>query len=252
MNYALLGWSPDAPRLRLHHERYAYAGKFVTGRAGVAVALPDGVDPGTVPTDGREYAEPVAAAAFDEDRTDPSTLVVRYVTVRADRQGEGVGPRLLATVAAAAADRGYERVRIATNNPFAFEAAHRAGFAWTGRETGLAELVCERPAGRPADVDPDRYRAGLAVYRERLAAEGESSDAGERPEARFLARHADGEPPAFVGAPDPWGVDGDPGRDESGNGSGDEDRGGGGDEDGWTAGGGCRGDGGDAADDSGG
>lgn len=216
MNHALLGWPSDGPRLRLHHERYAYAGKFVTGRAGVAVALPDGVDPGTVPTDGREYAEPAAAAAFDEDRTESSTLVVRYVTVRADRQGEGVGPRLLAFVARAAANRGYDRVRIATNNPFAFEAAYRAGFAWTGRETGLAELVCERPARRPADVDPGRYRAGLAVYRERTVADRDDGDgdgdagldasdadtgADASPEARFLARHAGGDPPAVVAAP---------------------------------------------------
>jgi GNAT superfamily N-acetyltransferase len=230
VNYVVLGWPSDGPRLRLHHERYAYAGKFVTGRTGVAVALPDGVPAASVPTDAGGYAEPVAAASFDEDRTDASTLVVRYVTVRADRRGEGVGPRLLAVVAAAGAERGHDRVRIATNNPFAFEAAHRAGFAWTGRETGLAELVCERPAARPADVDPERYRAGLGVYRERLDDGGDGGDEGggvgeggeggrdphdpgegdadvevggdERsPEARFLARHVDGDAPAFVGVP---------------------------------------------------
>ena len=106
----------------------------------------------------------LAAAAFDEDRTDPAVLRIRYVTVRDDRRGEGLGVRLCAFVCDRAAVRNYEFVRIAVNNPYAYEALHRAGFAFTGEETGLAELVLERPAGESAPVDPDRYRAGLDSF----------------------------------------------------------------------------------------
>ena len=66
-----------------------------------------------------------------------------------------------------ATDRGYDRVRIAVNNPFAYEALYRAGFGFTGEETGLAELVLERPADRPAGRDADAYRAGLDRFRAR-------------------------------------------------------------------------------------
>jgi uncharacterized protein (TIGR00369 family) len=87
----------------------------------------------------------VAAAAFNEDRTDGSVCWIRYVTVRHDRRGEGVGPRLLAFVAARAGERDYDRGRIAVNNPFAYQALYRAGFRFTGEETGMAELVLDRP-----------------------------------------------------------------------------------------------------------
>ncbi|WP_251342858.1 GNAT family N-acetyltransferase [Haloplanus halophilus] len=179
MEFACLGWPPNAPTLRLDYRRFAYAGKFVLGSTGKAVVR-DGVgdeeprssetdreEPRSSETD-REFDDGVlAAASFSADRTDPDRLVVRYVTVRDDRQGEGLGARLLAFVAGRAAARGYDRVRIAVNNPAAYRAAYRAGFAFTGAETGLAELVCERPAARPATRDVGRYRDGLRRYRER-------------------------------------------------------------------------------------
>lgn len=191
MEFALLGWPPDGPTLRLDYRRFAYAGKFVLGSTGKAVVREGVADPDA------EYDDHVlAAASFDPDRTDDTYLVVRYVTVRDDRQGEGLGARLLAFVAARAADRGYERVRIAVNNPAAYVAAHRAGFAFTGRETGLAELVCERPADRPAGRDADTYRAGLDRYRDR--------DLDAAALARLDEKRAAG-PPTVVEAPD--GVD---------------------------------------------
>jgi GNAT superfamily N-acetyltransferase len=161
MEFALLGWPPDAPTLRLDYRRFAYAGKFVRGSTGTAVVR-DGER-----GDGEYDDHLLAAASFDPDRTDADRLVIRYVTVRDDRQGEGVGAKLLAFVAARAADEGYDRVRIAVNNPAAYVAAHRAGFAFTGAETGVAELVCERPADRSATVDADAYRDGLGRYRDR-------------------------------------------------------------------------------------
>jgi GNAT superfamily N-acetyltransferase len=211
MEYALLGWPPDGPTLRLDHRRFAYAGKFVmstTGKAVVRRAEDEGEGnaggtadaPPTAP-DGVAYdTDVVAAVAFDPDRTDGRLLRFRYITVRSDLKGEGVGPRLAAFVASRAGRRGYDRVAIAVNNPFAYEAMYKAGFAWTGRESGLAELVLARPAGPlgdgGADPDPDRYRAGLDRYRER--------DLGD-PEASFLADRVDADPPAPVEVPD--GVD---------------------------------------------
>jgi len=175
MAFALLGWPPDGTTLRLDYRRFAYAGKFVLGTTGKAVVRVDAesrptrsaVDKRAGDDADATYDEDVlAAASFSPDRTDDDCLCVRYVTVRDDRQGEGFGARLLAFVADRATDR-YDRVRIAVNNPAAYVAAHRAGFGFTGRETGLAELVCERPADRPAPRDADAYRAGLDRYRER-------------------------------------------------------------------------------------
>ncbi|MEF8855866.1 MAG: hypothetical protein V5A16_00440, partial [Haloplanus sp.] len=74
----------------------------------------------------------------------------------------------------------------------AYVAAHRAGFAFTGRETGLAELVCERPTERPAPRDADAYRDGLARYRERDLA----PDAAVRLDEKYEAG-----PPSVVDPP---------------------------------------------------
>ncbi|WP_433633918.1 GNAT family N-acetyltransferase [Halomicrococcus sp. NG-SE-24] len=183
MEYALLGWPDEGPTLRLDHERFSYAGKFVMSNTGKAVAReePGGAgDTGGADAD-EEYDRPVAAVAFNEDRTDPTTAWLRYVTVRADRRGEGVGARLAAFATERLRDRGYDRVRIAVNNPFAFHALSKAGFGFTGEETGIAELVLERPGERTRET----YQAGLDVFRDRdLSAREESflnEKAGERP-----------------------------------------------------------------------
>nr|WP_231736980.1 GNAT family N-acetyltransferase [Halobacterium sp. CBA1126] len=142
---------------------------------------------GDWPPAAREADDPadvVGAVSFNDDRTDAGTAWLRYVTVREDRRGDGIGARLCAF----AADHllaDHERVKIAVNNPFAYEALHKAGFGFTGEETGIAELVLERPcAGRAA-----RYQDGLDVYRERdLSPE----------EVAFLDRKAGSGPPALV------------------------------------------------------
>jgi GNAT superfamily N-acetyltransferase len=143
MEFAVLDWPPDGPTLDLDHRRFAYAGKFVIGNTGKAVARCDG--------------SVVAAAAFSADRTDEDTLRIRYITVRRDHQGEGIGPRLLRFVVERGRGRGFEDVLIAVNNPYAYVAAYRAGFAFTGEETGVAETVLE--AGGPRAIDC--YRDGL-------------------------------------------------------------------------------------------
>ncbi|WP_276271462.1 GNAT family N-acetyltransferase [Haloarcula litorea] len=173
MEFALLGWPEDGHRLRLDHEQFAYAGKFVMTSTGKAVVGDDGV---------------VAAAAFDADRTDPDTLVVRYVTVRRDRQGERIGARLLRFVRDRAAERGYDRVTIGVNNPFSYQAAYRAGFRYTGDQRGMAELTL----AWPGDRRPERYRAGLDVFRDRDLSPAEES---------FLAEKRDASPPPVVDLP---------------------------------------------------
>jgi GNAT superfamily N-acetyltransferase len=160
VDHAVIGRPPDGPQLRLDHERFAYAGKFVMSNTGKAVARDDG--------------EVVAAVAFNADRTDGTTLWLRYVTVRADRRGEGVGPDLCAFLVARATGWGYDTARIAVNNPFAFHALAKAGFAWTGETTGIAELVLERPTAGP-ERDPEAYRAGLERFGERDLSPAERS-----------------------------------------------------------------------------
>ena len=196
----LLGWPPSGPALRLDFRTFSYAGKFVMTTTGKAVirgdteiegaaetkadneGFPDGIDPSTFEDD------VLAAVAFNEDRTDPETLWLRYVTVHADHRGRGLGAKLLAFVSGRAESRGYERCRIAVNNPFAYEAAYRAGFAYTGRRTGIAELVLERPGSR----DPGTYGEGLGQFldRELSAAERE-----------FLDRKLGSEPPETIDPP---------------------------------------------------
>ncbi|MFC4988157.1 GNAT family N-acetyltransferase [Saliphagus infecundisoli] len=175
MEYEILGWPPDGPTLRLDHERFSYAGKFVMSNTGKAVAREDG--------------EVVAAVAFNEDRTDDRTLWLRYVTVRNDRRGEGIGPELLSRVREAARERGYDRLRIAVNNPYAFEALYRTGFAYTGETTGIAELVLEYPPDAVGADPEERYREGLAEFEGRELTDGEE---------RFLAEKGERGPPERI------------------------------------------------------
>jgi len=174
MEFALLGWPPDGPTLELDYRTFSYAGKFVMSSTGKAVA--------------REDDAVIGAVAFNEDRTDAATLWLRYVTVHEDRRGEGIGPRLLAFARDRAEKRGYDRLKIAVNNPFAYEAGYRAGFSFTGETTGIAELVLAWPADRSTET----YQSGLERYREReLSAE----------ETSFLARKQDADPPEVAETP---------------------------------------------------
>ncbi|WP_323676461.1 GNAT family N-acetyltransferase [Halorubellus sp. PRR65] len=205
MHFEVLGWPDDGPTLRLDYREFGYAGKFAMSSTGKAVchdrprpvaATHDDPASAFAGRESDDYATDVlAAVAFNEDRTDGDVLWLRYVTVRADRRGDGLGPRLLAFVRDAARDRGYDRLRIAVNNPYSYEALYKTGFAYTGRETGIAELVLEHPAsgaldddgeggGRDANADAAaRYRDGLDVFaaREDLST-GEREFAGAKRE----------------------------------------------------------------------
>ncbi|SFR58740.1 GNAT family N-acetyltransferase [Halogeometricum limi] len=210
MEFVVLGWPDDGPTLRLDYRRFAYAGKFVMSNTGKAVAL-DRWD--TMPTQSREYdSNVVAAVAFNEDRTDETTLWLRYVSVRADRRGESLGPRLCAFVVDAARSERYETLRIAVNNPFAYAALYKVGFAWTGETTGLAELVLERPADAPAPRTRERYQSGLERYRDR-----ELSDE----ERTFVDANEGSGPPELLSVL--YAVDADAGSDDDAGGGVDGD-----------------------------
>lgn len=173
MEFELLGDGSAGPTLSLDHERFAYAGKFVMSGP-KAVACEDG--------------SVVGAISYSEDHSDSAAVRLRYVTVREDRRGEGIGSRLLRFTAARLTEH-YDDVLIAANNPIAYEACYRAGFVFTGEETGIAELLMRY---QPEERDDDRYRDGFTVFQER-----ELPD----PHEGVCQRHADGEPPAVVADP---------------------------------------------------
>jgi hypothetical protein len=218
MEFALLGWAEADPTLRLDYRRFSYAGKFVTGGTGVAVIRGDAAGSATATGDSSTDAENddtdslaslpdgvaesdfvddiLAAIAFSPDRTEPSTLKIRYLTVRDDLRGDGqqLGPQLVAFLTSKAAAAGYDRIAIAVNNAFSYHALYKAGFTYTDRETGLAELVLDRPIGEPAVASQSGYQRGLDVFRER---EGLSAT-----ETEFLADHGDVAPPGLLSAVD--------------------------------------------------
>ncbi|MDX1745846.1 MAG: GNAT family N-acetyltransferase [Halobacteriales archaeon] len=168
MDCVWLGGPEDGPTLRLDHERFAYAGKFVMSNTGKAVARTDD--------------DVLGAIAFNRDRTDDAWWI-RYVTVRVDRRGNGIGTDLIEFVASRLIREGASAVRIAVNNPFAYEACYKAGFGYAGRETGLAEVVLQRPA----PTRPDAYGEGLQALQ---AARDLTPD-----ERRFLEDRIHGPPP---------------------------------------------------------
>ena len=142
LEYEVVDWS--AATLELD-ESFAYAGKFRVP-SGKAVA--------------RDGDEIIAALSFSPDRADDSAVRIRYFAVRTDRRGEGIGSTLLEHVTDRLLDeRGYATVRISVNNPYAFEAAHKAGFGWTGDTAGLAELVMERPSPDAVDREEMYFEA---------------------------------------------------------------------------------------------
>ena len=162
MECEVLGWPPDGPTLDLDWREFSYAGKFVMTNTGKAVA--------------RVSGEIVGAVAFNADRANPNAGWLRYVTVRSDLRGTGVGPRLASFTAGRLLEEDFDRVRIAVNNPFAYEALYKAGFAFAGEETGVAELVLERP--EPPRALP--YRDGLEQFADRELSEREKSFLDEK------------------------------------------------------------------------
>jgi GNAT superfamily N-acetyltransferase len=173
MEFTVLGWPEEGPTLQLDYQQFSYAGKFVMSSTGKAIVRDDDAI--------------LAAVAFNEDRTDPDTLWLRYITTRRDYRGEGIGTQLAAFITNRAHERSYDRITIAVNNLFAYHALHKAGFGFTGEQTGIAELVLEHPSDRT------RYHAGLDVFRERDLSDEEQA---------FLDAKADAGIPPIVTSPE--------------------------------------------------
>ncbi len=180
MEFVVVGAPGDGISLRLDYRAFAYAGKFVIGKPGKAVLSTDDGSPAAADWNPAEplpagldrdafASDVLAAISFSPDRTDPECCRLRYVTVHVTRRGEGLGPSLIARTVEWLVESGYDRVRIAVNNPFAYEACYKCGFAYTGENTGIAELELERPVAAPATGrgDIERYRSGLSVFRDR-------------------------------------------------------------------------------------
>lgn len=173
MDFSIRGWPEEGPTIELDWRSFSYAGKFVMSNTGKAVVTRDGTILG--------------ALSFSEDRTDSNRAWIRYVTVRDDVRGRGIGARLTAFGVARLRSR-YDRIRIGANNPYSYEAFYKAGFGYTGERSGLAELVLEVPSERP----PRRYQRGHARYLQRDL----------EPEVRdFAIGRIDGGPPPLVEVP---------------------------------------------------
>ncbi len=177
MKVRIVGDPDGGPPIDLDHTRFSYAGKFVMSSYGKALA-----------TEGETV---VGAVAFNRDRTDGSTVWFRFLTVRSDRQGEGIGARLAADTAERLLDTGIDEIRIAVNNPFAYEACYKAGFGYVGTETGLVELVL----AIPDDRSTDRYREGLRAFLDR--------DTQTEAAHAFVEERIDAEPPAVLPVGEP-------------------------------------------------
>jgi len=154
--HEIVGWSDAA--LELDEDGFAYAGKFrVTSGKAVTRSEDDSI---------------VAALSFSPDRAEDEAVRVRYITVRSDLRGEGIGSKLLEYAADRLLER-YESVRISVNNPYSYGAACKAGFGWTGEETGIAELVMEKPRPLDGDEADDRHEGALRLLGERDLSEDE-------------------------------------------------------------------------------
>ncbi len=129
-------------RLLLDHESFSYAGKYRLPTNKVVARDCEG--------------DVVAALSYDEDRVDEAARI-RYLSVRDDHQQEGVAQGLVEYAAERLLEE-YDAVKISVNNPYAYEAVHRAGFRYTGGGGPQNEVVLQRPL---ETAEEDGYAKGL-------------------------------------------------------------------------------------------
>lgn len=141
------GSPAGGPAVSLDHTEFRYAGKFQMTTTGKALLI--------------DSNSCIAITAFSTDRSCDNRIWLRYVSVHDDYQARGVGPRFLRTTTTTLLDQ-VKSIRIAVNNPFAYVAAYKAGFVYTGEQTGIAELLLDHPGIRTTES----YLAGLEVFRD--------------------------------------------------------------------------------------
>ncbi|MFB6187330.1 MAG: GNAT family N-acetyltransferase [Halobacteriaceae archaeon] len=126
MKFEILGWPTESPTLDLDHRDFSYAGKFVMSNTGKAICT--------------ENESIIGAIAFNEDRTDTDVLWFRYITVHTEYQGKEIGPKLARYTAKRAINASYRAIKIAVNNPFAYQALYKAGFSFTGEQNSFCNI----------------------------------------------------------------------------------------------------------------
>ncbi len=131
MEFVVMGGLYGGPPVVLEEEKFSYAGKFMMKDTGKIVC--------------KIEDEIVAAASFNFDRNDKKIAWVRYISVRKDKRLKGIGHSLIIYVTEKIIGEFPDCVRVAVNNPIAYNAFYKAGFEYTGDEVGLCELILEYP-----------------------------------------------------------------------------------------------------------
>ena len=133
------------PPIFLERDKFSYAGKFIRKDTGKILAKSGG--------------KIIAAISFSADRNDKEIVWIRYIVVEKNLRGKSVGPKLLSYAVKSLMERAG-LIKIATNNVFAYRALYKSGFEYTGKKTGISELVLEYPR----DQTEEKYLEGIEMF----------------------------------------------------------------------------------------
>ena len=145
IEFSIHGDIEGGPPIFLERDKFSYAGKFIRNDTGKILA--------------KNGEKIIAAISFSVDRNDKEIVWIRYIVVEKDLRGKGVGPKLLSYAIENLMERS-RLIKIATNNVFAYRALYKSGFEYTGKKTGIAELVLEYPR----DQTEERYLEGIETF----------------------------------------------------------------------------------------
>ena len=146
IRFSILGDREGGPSVFLERNKFCYAGKFIGNDTGKILA--------------KNGEKIIAALSFSGDRNDKEVVWIRYVVVEKNLRGKGIGPTLLSYAVESLMGQ-VRLVKIATNNVFAYRASYKSGFEYTGKKTGILELVLECPSAQTRE----RYLEGIEVFR---------------------------------------------------------------------------------------
>jgi predicted acetyltransferase len=149
MEFVVMGDLEGGPSIFLEEKKFSYAGKFVMKDTGKIV--------------GKIEGDIIAAASFNFDRTDKKIAWIRCISIRKDKRREGIGHNLILYITKKIVGGVPVCVRVAVNNPIAYDTFYKAGFEYTGNEVGLCELILEYPKNQTYDM----YRKGAEIFENR-------------------------------------------------------------------------------------